>query len=68
MNLFSEEFWKRLRETLGLRESLLGIYYTNDKSQGSRIDNNRRHCFEMYKGEISLLSRRSQPQFFPFSS
>jgi len=34
MNLFSEESWKRFRETLGLRESPLGIYYTNDKPEG----------------------------------
>ena len=29
MSLFSEESWKQFRETLGLRESPLGIYYTN---------------------------------------
>ena len=34
MNLFSEESWKRFRETLGLQESPLGIYYTNDKPEG----------------------------------
>jgi len=34
MNLFSEESWKRFRETLGLKESPLGIYYTNDKPEG----------------------------------
>ena len=34
MNLFSEETWKRFEETLGLRESPLGIYYTNDKPEG----------------------------------
>ena len=34
MNLFSEESWKQFRETLGLRESPLGIYYTNDKPEG----------------------------------
>ena len=34
MSLFSEESWKRFRETLGLRESPLGIYYTNDKPEG----------------------------------
>jgi len=34
MNQFSEESWKRFRETLGLQESPLGIYYTNDKPEG----------------------------------
>ena len=34
MNLFSEESWKQFRETLGLQESPLGIYYTNDKPEG----------------------------------
>jgi uncharacterized protein (DUF169 family) len=34
MNLFSEESWKQFRETLGLKESPLGIYYTNDKPEG----------------------------------
>jgi uncharacterized protein (DUF169 family) len=34
MNLFSEESWKQFRETLGLRESPLGVYYTNDKPEG----------------------------------
>jgi uncharacterized protein (DUF169 family) len=34
MNQFSEESWKQFRETLGLRESPLGIYYTNDKPEG----------------------------------
>ena len=34
MSLFSDESWKQFRETLGLRESPLGIYYTNDKPEG----------------------------------
>ena len=34
MNLFSEESWKRFGEILGLRESPLGVYYTNDKPEG----------------------------------
>ena len=34
MNPFSVESWKQFRETLGLRESPLGIYYTNDKPEG----------------------------------
>ena len=34
MTLFPEESWKRFRETLGLRESPIGIYYTNDKPEG----------------------------------
>ncbi len=34
MSLFFEESWKRFRETLGLKESPLGIYYTNDKPEG----------------------------------
>ena len=34
MSLFSEESWKRFRETLGLKESPLGIYYTNHKPEG----------------------------------
>jgi len=34
MNLFSEESWKHFQETLGLKESPLGIYYTNDKPEG----------------------------------
>jgi len=34
MNHFSESAWKQFREALGLRESPLGIYYTNDKPEG----------------------------------
>ena len=34
MNPFSEESWKQFRETLGLKESPLGVYYTNDKPEG----------------------------------
>ena len=34
MNLFSEESWKQFREILGLKESPLGVYYTNDKPEG----------------------------------
>jgi uncharacterized protein (DUF169 family) len=34
MNLFSEEQWKQFRETLGLKESPLGIYYTNEHPEG----------------------------------
>ncbi len=34
MNLFSEELWKRFRETLGLKESPLGVYYTDVKPEG----------------------------------
>ena len=34
MNLFSEESWKQFRETLGLKEPPLGVYYTNDKPEG----------------------------------
>ena len=34
MNQFSEESWKRFRDTLGLKEFPLGIYYTNDKPEG----------------------------------
>jgi uncharacterized protein (DUF169 family) len=36
MNLFSEEQWKRFRETLGLKESPLGVYYTNNRPKGVR--------------------------------
>ena len=31
---FSEALWKEFQETLGLKESPLGIYYTNDKPEG----------------------------------
>jgi uncharacterized protein (DUF169 family) len=34
MDHFSVESWKQFRETLGLKESPLGIYYTNDKPEG----------------------------------
>jgi hypothetical protein len=34
MNQFSEELWMQFRETLGLKESPLGVYYTNDKPKG----------------------------------
>jgi uncharacterized protein (DUF169 family) len=34
MHQFSEESWKQFREALGLTESPLGIYYTNDKPEG----------------------------------
>jgi uncharacterized protein (DUF169 family) len=34
MNSFSEKSWKKFRETLGLKESPLGVYYTNVKPEG----------------------------------
>ncbi len=34
MNPFFEESWKKFREILGLKESPLGVYYTNDKPDG----------------------------------
>ncbi len=34
MNQFSEELWKQFKEALGLSESPLGVYYTNDKPEG----------------------------------
>ena len=34
MTLFPEGLWKQFRETLGLKESPLGAYYTNDKPKG----------------------------------
>lgn len=34
MNLYSEESWKRFQETLGLTESPLGIYYSDEKPEG----------------------------------
>jgi len=34
MSLISEESWKPFQETLGLKESPLGVYYTNDKPEG----------------------------------
>ena len=34
MKPFSEELWKQFRDVLGLKESPLGIYYTNDKPEG----------------------------------
>lgn len=34
MNIFSEELWKQFRNALGLKESPLGIYYTNEKPEG----------------------------------
>jgi len=34
MGLLSEELWRQFRDTLGLKESPLGIYYTNDKPEG----------------------------------
>jgi uncharacterized protein (DUF169 family) len=34
MILFSEASWKQFGEVLGLKESPLGIYYTNDKPEG----------------------------------
>jgi uncharacterized protein (DUF169 family) len=34
MSQFSESAWKQFREALGLKESPLGIYYTNDKPEG----------------------------------
>src|SRR4030043_228222 len=34
MKLFSEDLWKQFRETLGLKESPLGVYYTNNKPDG----------------------------------
>ncbi|NWG04073.1 MAG: DUF169 domain-containing protein [Syntrophaceae bacterium] len=34
MSLFSEVSWNQLKEVLGLKESPLGIYYTNEKPEG----------------------------------
>lgn len=34
MNLFSNELWKQFKEILGLKESPLGIYYTDDQPEG----------------------------------
>ncbi|OGP88837.1 MAG: hypothetical protein A2156_07540 [Deltaproteobacteria bacterium RBG_16_48_10] len=34
MKPFPEELWTQFREILGLKESPLGIYYTNDKPEG----------------------------------
>lgn len=34
MDLFSEKTWNSFRDALGLKESPLGIYYTNDKPEG----------------------------------
>lgn len=34
MSSFSEQSWNQFRVALGLRESPLGIYYTNDKPEG----------------------------------
>ena len=34
MDLFSEDLWKEFQETLELKESPLGIYYTNEKPEG----------------------------------
>ncbi len=34
MDTFSKDQWTTFRETLGLKESPLGIYYTNDKPEG----------------------------------
>ncbi len=34
MNPFSEELWKQFQDVLGLKESPLGVYYTNDKPEG----------------------------------
>jgi len=34
MGLTSEESWKRFQEILGLKESPVGIYYTNDQPEG----------------------------------
>ena len=35
MKLYSEDLWRHFREALGLKESPLGIYYTNDKPEGT---------------------------------
>ncbi len=34
MKLFPEDLWRQFRETLGLKESPLGIYYTDEKPEG----------------------------------
>jgi uncharacterized protein (DUF169 family) len=34
MTFFPEETWKPFQEALGLKESPLGVYYTNDKPEG----------------------------------
>jgi uncharacterized protein (DUF169 family) len=34
MDTFFENLWNRFRQTLGLKESPLGAYYTNDKPEG----------------------------------
>ena len=34
MKPFSEDLWKQFREALGIKESPLGVYYTNDTPEG----------------------------------
>jgi uncharacterized protein (DUF169 family) len=44
MKLYSEESWKQFQGTLGLKESPLGIYYTNDKPEGITPEEGIRGC------------------------
>jgi len=61
MNLFSEELWKQFRETLGLKESPLGVYYTNDKPEGVTPKEGIWGCMI---GLLQNARKKGKPVFF----
>jgi len=61
MNLFSEESWRQFRETLGLKESPLGVYYTNDKPEGITAKTGIHMCMI---GLLQNARKKGEPVYF----
>ena len=61
MSAFSEGLWKEFREVLGLKESPLGIYYTNDKPEGVTAKEGGHMCMI---GLLQNARKRGQVVYF----
>lgn len=61
MHPFSEESWKQFKEALGLTESPLGIYYTNDKPGGVTPKEGFSGCM---MGLLQNASRKGSTVYF----
>ncbi|NWF91696.1 MAG: DUF169 domain-containing protein [Syntrophaceae bacterium] len=61
MNLFSEKSWNIFQDALGLKESPLGIYYTNDKPEGVTPETGVHVCMI---GLLKKARRKRKTVFF----
>jgi len=61
MNLFSEKTWNSFREVLGLKESPLGVYYTNDKPDGVTVETRIHFCMI---GLLKKARKKGKTVFF----